>query len=88
MSELFATGRIADPILILLAAEGLFLFFYWRATRRGLAPGDFLLTLVSGFFLVLAVRQALAGGWWGWTGLLLAAGGLAHAADLRRRWRS
>jgi hypothetical protein len=88
MSELFASGRIGDLILVLLAAEGLFLFFRWRATGRGPAPREVLPTVLSGFFLVLALRQALVGGWWGWTGLFLAAGGLAHAADLRSRWRS
>ena len=56
MNELFATGRIIDPILALLAAEGLYLYFHWRATGRGLPPAAFLPTLVSGMFLLLAVR--------------------------------
>jgi hypothetical protein len=87
MREIFANGYIADVILIVMAAEGLALFLYWRATGRSVPPCDFLLNLVSGFFLILALRAAMVGGSWGWTAAFLAAGGLAHAADLRRRWR-
>lgn len=88
MSELFASGRIADLILALIAVEGAALYLYWRATGRGVAPDGFALNLLAGFCLVAALRQALAGGAVGWIGLALACAGLAHAADLRRRWRS
>ena len=87
MREIFANGYIADVILIVMAIEGLALFFYWRATGRSVPPSDFLLNLISGFFLILALRAAMVGGSWTWTVAFLAMGGLAHAADLRRRWR-
>ena len=87
MREIFANGYLADVILIVMAAEGLALFFYWRATGRSVPPRDFLLNLASGFFLILALRAAMVGGSWAWMAVFLAAGGLAHAADLRRRWR-
>lgn len=42
--------------------------------------------LVPGLCLMLSVRSALLGMPWYWMALLLSAAGLAHLADLRRRW--
>jgi hypothetical protein len=87
MSQLFASARIADLILLVMALEGVVLFVYWRLTRRGVAPSEFMLNLLSGFCLALALRGALTGAWWGWTTTSLALAGLAHAIDLTIRWR-
>lgn len=87
MDELLAGTRLADLVLALTALEALALLLYHRFTGRGLAPGDYLLNLVSGVCLMLALRSVLAGaGWHGLAGWLLAAG-LAHGTDLWRRWR-
>ena len=85
MSDLFASGRIFDVIIALTALEGIGLLIWHRATGRGLAPLDILGNLAAGAFLLLAARLALSGAWYGWTGLSLAAAGVSHAADLRRR---
>ncbi len=42
--------------------------------------------LCSGAALLLAVRAALVGAWWGWVALPLLAALLAHLVDLGGRW--
>ncbi len=86
MSALFASGGVADLILALTALEGLVLVAYYRGTGRGVAPGDVLGNLLAGAFLLLALRCALVGAWWGWAALCLLLSLVAHVADLRRRW--
>jgi hypothetical protein len=88
MDRLFASGRIVDLILALVALEALGLLAYHRRTGRGPAPADALSNLLSGACLMLALRGALVGAWWGWVALPLLASLLAHLADLRRRWPS
>jgi hypothetical protein len=87
MAPLFMSGRIVDLILIFTVLELLFLFVYRRRTGHGAAPGDIFLNLLSGICLMLALRCALTGAWWGWIGLCLFGSLLAHLADLWRRWR-
>lgn len=88
MAALFASGRVVDLILGLTLLEGLALALLHRRTGRGVAPADLVPNLLAGACLLLAVRGALTGAWWGWVALLLAASLLAHLADLRRRWRA
>jgi hypothetical protein len=87
VAELFASGRLIDLVLIGVVLQGGVLAAYARVTGRGVAPVSLLATLAAGFFLLVALRTALAGGWWGWTGLALLAALIAHLADLRLRWR-
>ena len=87
MEALFASGHVADLVLALTALEGAALVAYYRRTGRGVAPGDLVRNLLAGAFLVLALRCALVGAWWGWTAPCLALALLAHLADLRRRWK-
>jgi len=87
MSAWFASGRIVDLILLLTVVEAFALVLHHRATGRGVAPGDFLGNLVSGIFLLLALRAGLVGSWWGWISLCLLAALAAHLNDLRARWR-
>lgn len=86
MSELFATGRILDLILILVLLEAPALLMIRRITGRGPRLGELLPTLISGALLLLAVRAALADVWWGLTALPLAGALVAHLVDLARRW--
>jgi hypothetical protein len=87
VSDLFATGRVVDLILVLVAVEGLALATYHRRTGRGIAALDLLGNLLAGVFLLLALRGALVGAGWEWLGCALSAALLAHLGDLRRRWR-
>jgi len=88
VSALFASGRIVDLVLALTAAEFVALALWRRRTGRGLAAADLASALLAGVCLMLAVRAALVGAWWGWIALCLLAAGVAHVAELRRRCAS
>ena len=61
------------------------LVVYHRVNGPGLAPPDYLRHRVSGLRLIVALRSAVI---WGLcTVLSLAPAGIAHGADLWRRWR-
>jgi hypothetical protein len=83
---LFASGKIIDLILLMVAAEAAWLA--WLARRGGRASlfADVAPTLVSGALLLLTVRAALAGAWWGWIASLLTLALLSHGVDLLLRW--
>jgi hypothetical protein len=87
MADLFASGRLVDFILAVVAVEAAALLVYWARTRRGVAPLDLLPNLCAGVFLLLALRATLGGGGWMVASLCLSAAGLAHLADVYRRWR-
>jgi hypothetical protein len=87
MAELFASGRLVDLILVIVAIEAAFLVIYWRSTGHGVSPGDLLPNLCAGTFLLLALRLSLGGAGWQLCCGSLAAAGLAHLVDLNRRWR-
>jgi hypothetical protein len=84
---LFASGHIVDLILVLVGLEAILLAIWHRRTGRGVAPSALAANLCSGAALLLAVRAALLGAWWGWVALPLLAALLAHLLDLRGRWR-
>ena len=84
---MFVSGRIIDLILLLVVAEAALLAWLGPRARReslftGIAP-----TLVSGALLLLAVRAALSGLWWGWVALILTLALISHGIDLALRWR-
>jgi hypothetical protein len=86
MDALFASGRIVDAILVLVAAEALLLA--WLARSRGLARAPLLANLASGAALMLALRAALTGAVWPVVAGWMLAGLLAHLADLTLRLRA
>ena len=86
MDGLFASGQIVDFILILMLVELAAVLWSRRLTRGAIQ--SFALTLVSGACLLLALRGALTGAWWGLIALALFGGLLAHLADLARRLTS
>lgn len=75
-----------DGILAGMAAEAILLTLLYRRTGRGIAPDALLPNLFAGATLLLAMRLALVGAWWGWVSLALLAGLAGHLADLRQRW--
>ncbi len=87
MSEFFLSGRAVDLILLMMLAEGVLVAVHHRRTGRGFAPADLKAILMSGAGLLLALRCALTGAWWGWIALSLLVALAAHLGDLRRRWR-
>jgi hypothetical protein len=86
LRAIFASGRIVDIALALTALEAVCVVAYHRATGRGVPAADFLGNLLSGVCLMVALRVALGGGWWGWIAAALLAALLAHLWDLHRRW--
>lgn len=87
MSEFFASGRVVDLILALMALQMLVLWAWNERTGRGIAPRDFLPHFASGAALVLALRAALVGDPWWVVGAWLAASLVAHVIEIARRWR-
>jgi hypothetical protein len=78
---------LIDIVIVMTLLEGAALAVYHRRTGRGMAPRDFLPNLAAGLALMLALRAGLEGAGWGYVAAGLLAAGLAHAADLQRRWR-
>ena len=88
MAELFARGYLVDTILLIVLCEVVVLTLLWQRTRRGIAPVDLIPNILAGTFLLLALRLALGGAGWMFCSASLAAAGVAHLIDLRRRWRT
>ncbi|SFL27197.1 hypothetical protein [Methylobacterium pseudosasicola] len=82
----FASGRIVDAILALVAAEALLLA--WLAGRWGMARAPLLANLASGAALMLALRAALVGSGWAVVAGWMLAGLAAHLVDLTLRLRT
>ena len=89
MAALFASGRIVDAILALVALEAVALLVWRRMRGHGPSASALLVNLASGAALMLAVRAALTGAAWTVVALFLL--GLvalvAHGADLALRLR-
>ena len=88
MSELIAGGRAIDWILGLVALEAVLLIALRAFAGRGPAPLSFLGNLLSGAFLLLALRNALSGGSLLTIWLCLIGALIAHVADLFVRWET
>ncbi len=86
MSELFASGRIVDLVIALVAIEALAILMWKAKSGRGPAAAPFVCNLLSGAFLLLGLRNALANAAWPWIALCLIAALAAHVADLIGRW--
>ena len=86
MTELFSGTLPIDAVIALTLVEGIALALYHRQTGRGIAMGEFAANLAAGLCLMLALRGAVAGAGWLWIAPCLLGAGLAHGADLWRRW--
>ncbi len=79
VSALFASGHAADLILIVLAAE-----FVWLVAR-GAKALDVALALGPAVLIVFALRGALTGADWPLIAVPLTLSFPVHVADLKRR---
>lgn len=79
--------HLVDLVIVMTLLEAVALALYHYRTGKGLAPAEFLPTLAAGLALMLAVRAGASGAGWAWVAAGLAMAGLAHLADVRRRWR-
>lgn len=87
MSEVFAGPAAVDLILALVAVEVAALVWFRRRTGRGPDPLGLVASAAAGGCLLLALRAALTDAGPAWIAVALAGAGLAHLADLARRWR-
>lgn len=78
-------GGLVDSIIAITLLETAVLLIYHRKTKRGLTPRDYLLNVVSGLCLMLALRGVVMGSGWYLTALFLTAAGIAHVADIAQR---
>ncbi|KQT88835.1 hypothetical protein [Methylobacterium sp. Leaf466] len=85
MTDLFASGRIIDVVLGLVALEAVVLLLWCR--RKGPAPFPLLCNLASGASLMLGVRMALTDAPWPFVAACLLGALLAHACELAVRLR-
>jgi len=86
VGEAFATGRIVDVILALMALELIVLIIVRKKTTRGLTTAQLTVSLAAGAALLLALRAALTGRPWQSVALWLIVALAAHALDLKLRW--
>jgi len=86
--HLYASGRIIDLILLGVVMEAALLVWYRQHRGRGPRLRDLFPTLLSGVLLLLALRAALTGSWWGWVAAPLALALPVHVFDLSRHWRA
>jgi hypothetical protein len=87
MAEFFASGRVAELILLTLALEAVAIWWWHRRTRRGLALREVLPFLLAGGAFALSLRAALTGAGWPLVALPLMGALGAHLWDLASRWR-
>ena len=78
---------LIDFVIVMTVIETAALAIYHHRTGRGIAPQDFVPTLAAGLALMLAVRAGVTDAGWGYVAAGLMAAGLAHAADVGRRWK-
>jgi hypothetical protein len=88
MNHGFAGVWLIDWVIAITLLEAVALSLHHRLTGNGVAPGDFIVNLVSGLCLMLALRGALGDAGSAWVLVPLALAGLTHAFDLARRWRT
>jgi len=88
MESLFASGRIADIALVVMAAEAVILYVVIALRGDAIRYRALVANLAAGACLVIAVRLALVGANWQWIAIALAASLLAHSTDLALRLRS
>ncbi|MBY0611295.1 MAG: hypothetical protein K2P80_03840 [Beijerinckiaceae bacterium] len=87
MADWFASGRIIDIVLLLVALEALALAFWRRRSGRSPSGLAMLPNLLAGASLMLALRFALTGMSWVWIALMMVVSLIAHAFDLAARLR-
>lgn len=85
MTDVFP--RFVDLVLLFLVVEAAVLAIIWHRTGRGIAPADVLPGICSGALMLIALRLTIQGAGWPLPMVCLAAAGVAHLIDLRRRWR-
>jgi hypothetical protein len=88
MQSWFASGWIADVVLLLMLTEGVLLAIFYRVTAMGPSPRLVWSNLLAGAALVMALRSALVGEGWQMTAVWLIVALAAHGFDLYLKLRN
>jgi hypothetical protein len=86
MENLFASGRVVDIALAVMALELAVIAVYRRKTGKGPRIVGLLANFAAGAGLLLALRASLTGTGWSVVAVPLAIALGAHLLDLRSRW--
>ena len=87
MSVWVSSSGLVDVVIAITFVEVGGLLLYRYKTKRGLRPRDYLLNVLSGLCLMLALRSALTGAAWFYICIWLATAGAAHVTDIALRLR-
>ena len=83
----FSIATVIDAVIVVTLVECAALTLWHRVSGTGVAPRDFALNLLSGLCLMFALRCLARDAGSAWIALFLLAAGIAHAADIVRRWQ-
>ena len=83
----FSIASLIDAVIAFTLVECAALTLWHRVSGTGVAPRDFALNLLSGLCLMFALRCLARHAGSAWIALFLLAAGIAHAADIVRRWQ-
>ena len=87
MDAFFASGRVVDLILVLMAAEAALLVLLHARGYLAIPPLRLLPNLLAGACLLMALRAALTGAGLAQCSMWLLLGLGGHLLDLAARWR-
>jgi hypothetical protein len=85
MMEFFSSGMVVDIILAFVFIEAVFIAVHRGKTGRGVRLREVAAGILSGVFLLLALRCALVDERWPWIAFWLLAALIAHLSDLAGR---
>ena len=83
----FSIATLIDAVIVVTLVECAALTLWHRFSRTGVAPREFAFNLLSGLCLMFALRCLARDAGSTWIALFLLAAGIAHAADIVRRWQ-
>jgi hypothetical protein len=86
MADMIINAALIDWILGLVALEALAILAWRALTTRGPQPLAFMSNIITGAFLLVALRGAVSGAAPALIGACLIASFLAHFVDLAARW--
>ena len=81
-----STLALIDIAIAITLLEVMLLLAYHRRTGRGMPARAYVPNVCAGLALMVALRASISGAAWVWVAATLLVAGLAHAADMRRRW--
>ena len=87
MTEHLALAQLVDGVLLFALLEAVALCAWRRASGTGLPAREVIASLAAGACLMLALRGYARDWNPGWIAMCLLGAGIAHAVDMRLRWR-